>query len=344
MRTTDSSLNRFIRGVYWRLVVVRLVEWAGIGFVLGCAVALVGMLVMRNRPQSPLVVAGILVGIGAMAGLVAAALRRPKVIDAAIEADRQLNLYDLLSTAWQIETAPSTAQDFEQAVLVIARDRAAHLRPREVVLNRLGMRAWGGIGLAGALVLTVGFLTANPLDTQAAFSPLQPGASRNADERTARSTAQGGSRRRPPVIAHDHPRGQDDPLPGAGQATEAPFKTSSGQGTNSQASNPQGAGSGAGRTPPTNTVNRTFDPAGTNSNRTANTGQVASGVGTSSDNPNITPGNNTSTSAGSSSKSAPAPAWQSDSWPQSREAADAAINSGQIPPAYHDLVREYFKR
>ena len=55
-------------------------------------------------------------------------------------------------------------------------------------------------------------------------------------------------------------------------------------------------------------------------------------------------GNSNSTTAGNDSKSANAPVWKSDNWPAAQQAADSAISNGQVPPAYHDLVREYFKR
>src|SRR5687767_14907562 len=143
MAAHHSTLTRFIRRVYRRLVVVRLLEWSGIGFVVACAIALVAMLVMRSRPESPLTLAAIITSVGALIGLVSAALRLPRIIGAAVEADRQLNLHDLLSTAWQIEASRTPAQDFEQAVLLIAHQRADTLRARDVILNRLGLRAWG---------------------------------------------------------------------------------------------------------------------------------------------------------------------------------------------------------
>src|SRR3954447_16047782 len=160
MEQTPSSVGRFVRRVYRRLIVLRLAEWAGVGFVAGCGLALVLIPLLRNRSESPLVLAGIITGIGAAIGLIAAALRRPGMIEAAIEADRQLDLADLLATAWMLEKS-NAMEDFELAVLTIARDRAANLRPASVMLHRLGVRAWGGIGLAGALVLTVAILTAN---------------------------------------------------------------------------------------------------------------------------------------------------------------------------------------
>jgi hypothetical protein len=285
----------------------------------------------------------LMMAIGAIVGLVASLLRRPKIIDAAVEADRQLDLADLLATALQFENSPAK-ESFEEAVLLLANDRAANLQPRSVVLHRMGIRAWSGVGLAGALVLTVAMFTANPIDTEAATSPFfSPTASNKAqqDQQHAIATNDSPNARRPNISA-DHPGGEDDPLPGTGN-TDATTKTSSAQNTNTQTTNPNGAGTGSGQS--------AFKPDksnplsnGVNSSRTNNNGKAASGVGNSSDNNNGVSGNSSSTSAGNSSKSPRAPAWKSDSWPAAQQAADNAISAGQIPPAYHDLVREYFKR
>ncbi|HEV8293519.1 MAG TPA: hypothetical protein VGP94_16400, partial [Tepidisphaeraceae bacterium] len=246
MYASPTSLDRFIRRVYRRLLVLRLVEWAGLGFGIGCGFALLLIVLLRNRSESSPAVAGVVMAIGAALGFIASLLRRPQIIDAAVEADRQLDLADLLATAWQLQKAP-VKESFEEAVLLIANDRAARIQPRSVVLHRLGVRAWSGIGLAGALVLTVAILTANPLDTQASSSPFLPQANSNKaqqDSKTPR-TADTASGQRPTAIAQDHPGGEDDPLPGAGKTTDAASNAARGQNTDVQSSNPNGAGSGA---------------------------------------------------------------------------------------------------
>src|SRR3954468_21674527 len=112
MQQTHSSVGRFVRRVYRRLIVLRLLEWAGVGFAAGCGLALLMIPLLRRQMDSPLYLAGIVAGIGAVTGLMAAALRRPRVIEAAIEADRQLDLADLLATAWLLERS-NAPDDFE---------------------------------------------------------------------------------------------------------------------------------------------------------------------------------------------------------------------------------------
>lgn len=343
MNASSTKLERFLRRVYRRLVLLRLAEWAGIGFALGCGVALLSIFALRNRSDSPLLIGAMPIG-GAVIGFAAALLRRPKILDAAVEADRQLDLADLLATAWQLEKSPPR-ESFEDAVVLIANDRASRLQPGEVVLHRLGVRAWSGIGLAGALVLTVAIFTANPIDTEAATSPfLEPTASirSQSDQNNARAGNDLTTAHRPNIAA-DHPGGEDDPIAGAGKTTDAAINASPGQNTVTQTTNSGGAGSGSGQS---NSTPVKSDPAnwGVNSSRNNTNGKSASGVGNSTDNATTTSGNSTSTSAGNTNKSPTAPPWKSDSWPAAQQAADNAISSGQIPPAYHELVREYFKR
>lgn len=341
---SPSSLDRFIGRVYWRLVLLRLLEWSGIGFALGCGVALLSIPLLRNRQEAPLAIAAVIMAIGGVLGFIAALLRRPRVIDAAVESDRQLELADLLTTAWQLEKSSAT-EAFEGAVLIIANQRAANLRPRAVVLHRLGVRAWGGIGLAGALVLTVAIFTANPLDSQASSAPFLPQAASSktrSDAKTLPNSANQSSGHRPTATAGDHPGGEDDPLPGAGKTTNTTANANSGQNT-TQTGNPEGTGAGAGQSPPTPDKSNPL-ASGTNSTGTNSKGTAASGVGASAENGNAGSSNGSSTSAGNSGKSSSVPAWKSDSWPAAQQAADAAISAGGIPPGYHDLVREYFKR
>jgi hypothetical protein len=344
MNPSATSLQRFVRRVYRRLVLLRLLEWAGIGFAIACASSLLCIAFLRNRNESPLMLAAILAVAGAAVGFIGALLRRPRIIDAAVEADRQLNLADLLATAWQLEKSP-TSQSFESAVLLIANQRAATLQPRSVVLHRLGIRAWSGIGLAGALVLTVAIFSANPIDSEASSSPFF--AQNTADKKpsSANSVANNSSTaHRPPAIAQDHPGSDDDQaLPGAGKTTDVATNSNQAQNNAIQSSNSDGTGTGAGQSA-SNPQKSNPLTTGTNSSRANNTGVASSGVGISGENGNSSAGNSTSTSAGNSAKSPNAPAWKSDSWPTAQQAADSAISSGQIPPAYHDLVREYFKR
>ncbi|MGB7157634.1 MAG: hypothetical protein WBD40_06185, partial [Tepidisphaeraceae bacterium] len=99
MTSQTNDFDRFLRAVHRRWVVLRAAESVGISVLIGSALALLVLpiLLWRDEPAMPLVLATIV--IAAMCGLVAGVIRRPDVMSAATEADRQLGLADLLSTA-----------------------------------------------------------------------------------------------------------------------------------------------------------------------------------------------------------------------------------------------------
>ncbi|MEA2707979.1 MAG: hypothetical protein QOF78_580, partial [Phycisphaerales bacterium] len=147
---------RFVRRVHRRLIVVRALEYsgacAGIASIFACAFALAAL--WQGRDAMPLVLPTL--AIGASAGLLLGFARRPTRFEAVIEADRQLNLSDLLATAY----AQRDSDDpWHLIVVAIADQRCRALAPSTVVVHRYGGRAWGGIGLAAASGLTLALLS-----------------------------------------------------------------------------------------------------------------------------------------------------------------------------------------
>src|SRR5688572_7579141 len=103
MRDAEApNLARFVRGLHRRLIVLRLLECAAVGVACASALSipLLPVFILRAKPALPVV--AVLLPLGAVAGACWAALRRPRVLDAAGEADRQLGLADLFASAWLI--------------------------------------------------------------------------------------------------------------------------------------------------------------------------------------------------------------------------------------------------
>ena len=106
-------------------------------------VPLVAIAIFRGSPAIPLAITAVAVGI--TSGLIWGWIGRPSRLAAAMEADRQLGSADLLSSALSLSNR--TDDPWSSAVVVEA-DRWATLHsPSSVLLNRLGARAWGGIGI-----------------------------------------------------------------------------------------------------------------------------------------------------------------------------------------------------
>lgn len=355
---------RFLRRVHRRLVAVRLLEWAGAGLLAGCAAAagLIPVLLWNGRPAWG--AAGWAAAVGVMAGLAWGLGRRPRMLDAAIEADQQLRLADLLGTAWCLHGRHddnSVPMPWAASVLAMADARCAGLSPAAAVLRRFGARAWGGIGLATAMVLALASLSTNSSTTLAGGTglvsnparPQQATARLPNDRPIAGAPWDAPSRRRvgPTEGTDERRRGMPLPLPEADRpdatATASEPRDRRGQ----SAAGTDGGGSGMARGNGNPAV-ATKPPVPSNPPRSdasrpplATASGIADGPGRSpqTSEPGLTPdlGNHDAASAGAR---ADVPPWRSDTWASDVSRARIALDAGRVPVAYRDLVRRYFDR
>lgn len=165
---SPDHLN-FIRAVRRKLAFVRAAECLGMAVFAGCllAVPVVALQQWRGISPWPLLILG--AGLCVLAAAALTIHRWPTLRHGAIEADRQFDLSDLLTTALRQHDDAEPAPDLmTAAVLAMADARCGELSPADVVLNRLGARAWGGIGLSVALVLTLAVIPVRPSRSEAA--------------------------------------------------------------------------------------------------------------------------------------------------------------------------------
>src|SRR5438067_2086033 len=153
-------------------MITRSLERIGVCILIACMLAaiLAGVLIWRGESAMNVIVA--CVGAGTILGLIVGWTTRPSLFDAAVEVDRQLNLADLLATAISIRRdqtviADSLDHQWSSTILALAEARCATIANEALMLRRFGIRAWGGIGLCTAIVLTLGMFSSNPLILQA---------------------------------------------------------------------------------------------------------------------------------------------------------------------------------
>src|SRR5688572_2097200 len=345
MTRETNHLERFLRRVHRRWVLLRAVESAGVGAAIGCAaaLALVPVLLWRDRPAVS--VALTLMAVAGAAGLLFGLTRRPTLHAAAVEADRQLDLHDLLASAL---ASLDSNDGWGGAVVAHAEARCRTLSPDAILLNRLGVRAWSGIGLAAALVLTLSLLSAQP-ETLSASD--RAGAAHRAErpsrvaaqdpERTAISSDDATAARvgEPShVTSHQSPTGDDSSAPSV-RSSDAVSGSSNGS---------SGGGVGAARTDDSALRNKSepSDPSHRPRAPTAITGQgdrtSAGGGG---------PGNaagagddkvGVGSTAASAAPTAPVAPWSSPTWHDARRDARDAIERGRVRDEYRELIRDYF--
>jgi hypothetical protein len=340
----EYQFERFLRAVHLRMVLLRGVERIGICLLGGCAVALILMPILIWRGQGTGEFVGVTLGAAALAGLGWAVAVRPTKLAAAMEADQQLRLSDLLGTALALRRE-SAVDEIGRTVLAMAEARCAQASPSAVVLNRLGTRSWGGIALAGALVLGVSLMGGKDRSEAraAAAAPRTWQEIEAAQEKdnVARFASTPDLRRAKSGGGDD-----DDPL----NSPAVPQEQSSGSVAANEASRngaggaQEGSGAGAGQSAskggtatPRNSV------AGGNAKTNGTVGETSGGGGgTASEGGNK--GAGLGGTAGENQPRRPAPVWRAQGWPADQDAARTAIRDGRVPDAYRDLVRDYFER
>ncbi len=348
MVSTTRHLDRFVRAVHRRWVGVRVAESVGVGVLGGCAVALLMLpiLLWRGEPALPVVL--MTATMAALAGLIAGLLRRPSLMSAASEADRQLHLADLLSTAL-LTRSRAPADAWAMMIVAHADARCRTLSPNAVVLNRLGGRAWGGIGLMTALVLTLGLMSAGPQPWAAVArggvavetgrrdpsAPDAPRASLTASTRAPGETPQ--SRRDP----HDRREaGIDRETEGSTSAAGPSNDDDSRPGSASEGG---GAGEGLGLATSPRESDGSASPTGASPTASpTHSDGVGAGGGASSVPVDQSDDSAPGFTAAARSGAAATPAWRGASVPVDGQQPLSGVDDRRVPDGYRDLVRAYF--
>ena len=346
VRSGYREFERFLRRVRRRFLVLRLLERTGLGILIACSAALPLLLIAiwRGLPAMPLAAATLVVG--ALAGLLWGILTRPGELEAAMEADRQLDWADLLASA--LSVADRGDDPWARAVATIADSRCRQASPAAIVLNRLGARAWGGIGLATALVIAIGVLP-----TYSTFAPAQNKTELSTGDallnpRSSEPAGRGFSRPARTTLTQPEP---EDAMHGRfGQESTAPNDSDSQQrhasandhsrGQNLADANSQGAG--AGRTEIEDSGELPAPRQGSGATSSDTKGSSAGGTGKS--NPSAQGQDAGSGIASDESTPNAVPPWRSHGWAQDVKRAHDALDSGQVPDAYRDVVRGYLER
>jgi hypothetical protein len=352
-----TTLEQFLRAVHRRQVALAVIERAGFGLVLGCAVAtvLVGVVLWRGG-ENAWNVAGVALAAGAVVGAIAGAVTRPPVLASASEADRQLGTAELLSTAFTLGARSESNDPWANTVLALAADECWRHAPREVILRRLGVRAWGGILLAVAFVAVLTALSSASREAVAARTSDGASSDGRAQSRPAqvRPIVELTDVAKPPVRQHRAELSPEDQQPANSDVSAAPTPSDSEAkpderdaritGTDlaspatggSQATTPTPRIPAAERPNPSDPTVARADATAPRKDRPPHVGvgrasrSNQSGAETSS-------GGVVTNSHGNASQSR-AP-WTSNTWPQTVESAEQQLRNGRIPDDARDRVR-----
>jgi hypothetical protein len=311
--------------------------------------------------------------VGTVAGFLWGVARRPTRLESAIEADRRLNLHDLLGTVYLLLHKSGndckTPEDvstpaWEKAIVAMAEQRCQNLSATEVITSRVTPRAWAGVGLLASLVLTLGLMIGRTENAQA-NSPAdanaqQPGSSqtmpRANKNQNQNETQIAGDPRFVGRPAGSETIDENSNRMGNNSTVEDTINSNSiEQGQPDRAHNltsgNSDAGSGAGRSTTNalqpNLTRNSIDAAGSNATN-SDTGAMATGSGRANSNPgtvNIAPNESpTGTVSPNVGRGETIPPWQTEGWQSDTQAAQTALQNGQVPDDAADLVRDYFQR
>jgi hypothetical protein len=314
-----ASHEQLLRRVRRRWIVWRMIESAAVCAFVGAVIGFLLVPVLIWRGQEALGPALMVLGIGAVAGVVLAVTRTPTVLQTAMEMDRQLGLHDLLGTAIRPQACGDVA--FENVVRAQAQAICQGLSGNELMLRRLGGRAWGGMGIAAGLLLTAAMMSSSPTPTQArandagktdglAASPSAADAHNNQTRSSFRRDRADDAQR----IGGDPDPSNDRPLPGGGTASA------------DRSTKPRTDGSGSAEARSDDVRSAPMKPAAADAVRRADRGGGLSGG-------IVKPPPDRQT-----------PRWRAEAGRADWEAAQRDIDSGRVPDAYRDLVREFFER
>jgi hypothetical protein len=360
MPQITGALDHFLTAVHRRHVALRVLERTGLCVLVACGACALLIPLLLWQGQSALAPAVWVLAFAATGGLLWGGLRRPGRLEAAMEADRQLRLADLLGTALMLRKSPGAADPWAASVLATADARCRELSPSSVILHRLGARTWGGIGLATALVLAVALLASSPTDTRAARSdavagdrPVASDASPAVDRPLVAASPSGAPRSIPQGSGTDRDSGRPgltDSAQGKGPDT-APRRPGESPDGRPGAGDTSGGTSGSSSTerraarPPPKASAEGQGTAAVGATRPS--ARASAGVGRASDpsaDPSTADGALGST-AGATAGTAPAtPPWAAPGFDSGARRAQEALDSGQVPAAYRDIVRKYFER
>jgi hypothetical protein len=164
MNSTATLTSRFIDAVHRRMVVIIVVEKVGLGLLFASLFAIPLLLIgiCQAMPTLPILLSS--GAFGLIGGVVLAIYCWPSRRSAAAEADHQLGLEDLLSTAMVLSNAD---EDFSRSILAMADARCARHSPSEVLFRRFGVGSWGAIAMAMSVAATLAVIPFGSSQSQA---------------------------------------------------------------------------------------------------------------------------------------------------------------------------------
>jgi hypothetical protein len=318
------------------MVLVGLLEQIGSALLAASVLAMLLTAVTIWQSMPTLQILLFSMALGLLVGPVLAIYRWPGRAAAAAEADRQLRLNDLLSSAISVS---NSNDEFVIAMHAMADARCELHSPSEVIFRRFGVRSWGAIALAMCIATTLAVIPFGPARSQAV---------------DANSAVLSASSNDAIASTHSNPRTQfispNNDASSEGASGISTLNQTTDHSTTDQSSNPpdrtmavgSNAGSGGG-TSTTTVKSESNSQPGASADRTpsasASTGSGGNAASSGGDKNDRAHG----TERGNAKTTDQIPAWNGGSSATALPSGlGSDVNSDHVPPQHRDLVRDFF--
>ncbi len=269
-----------------------------------------------------------------------------------MEADGQLNLADLLSTAMLMRRARNPSNDpWNSTLLAMADAKCDQLSPSNVLLRRWTSRRWGGVGLAISLVLTLAAFSNASRRTQAEtgteqiFALSDPLGAPEQISRSVKDTLTYRSPVRRPGHDPDDSSAESQSEQShvtTGDDKADPFDPSAHQKNTPSAGDPNGTGAGSTLTSGVKSTIPTPDTSSRNE-RASRQGRTASGGQSAKREDKLDTATSTNNGlSGNKTDVEITPPWQGPESVTNPQKVGDLIRSNPAYAPYRDLIRDYF--
>jgi hypothetical protein len=288
----------------------------------------------------PFPAAAVIVGVALIGGGIWAAAVRVPSLAAATLIDERCDLQDLLATVMATRSLPVADLAWQQALRSRAERRCREINPDDIQIGMTDKHMWAAILVVLAMTFTLALWTNHPVELSSASFP--------ADQTISPSTILDQS----PAISIDRPRppghdNLDEPSNRSGPvdstAPDAATISAEGRGAPTGSTDKSsGSSTGLGRT--SAQIPRIADSTSVVTDSSATTNGRPGGGGAAGGANGLNPTVNPSLQSPHAPSTLSIPPWQSPTWPAAQSAANQAIQSNAVDPAYRDLIRDYFNR
>jgi len=331
MSPIESELDSTLQRIATRWWLHRAIETIGLGIVIGSGVGLILVPLFAWQSASSWQLSVGILFLSTIAGATIALRQRPSTMRAAMEADRQWQLDELLVSAASMLLSPrreGVDPSMRDVVLSLASRDLATRNLSGLILHRFTRRAWAGMSSFPVLLILLTGICSHPIVLRAAA------------EARGKIAATAGSSERLVIPPGEQSDGRNSRA--SGESSDASEREDDAAATSRDARPSSGD---ATRNGSGNAGGRTDDARMTDARYIALNAQLpTTGQPTGGDGASVTGSSGDGKSGRIASVRSVPPPWERRDWRDQQARAIQSLQQTPPPASYRDLIRDYFSR